>query len=290
MIVIKIKGGLGNQLFQYAYGRYLSLLLKKQLFLDIEELMDRSPKKDFVFRNFDLDLFELDSYKFFEGKAKESFLKKRLFYKTPIRINEEGFLYKDYFIPPSSSRIYLDGYWQSYKYFESIEDILRKELRFKHKLSGHQLSLKDKIQNTNSVCINFRRTDFATLPSAMLTHGLTPIEFYYNAIELIRQKVGSNIELFVFSDDIPWCKANFKHQITTHFIEHKLYKGERFSAYLELMSICQHFIIPNSTFAWWAAWLSENKNKIVIYPNIWFVDSNLQDQTIDLFPNTWIKL
>ena len=94
----------------------------------------------------------------------------------------------------------------------------------------------------------------------------------------------------MFSDDIEWCKEHFKVDETIHFVTHQEYKGDRFSAYLQLMTCCKHFIIPNSTFGWWAAWLASNENKIVITPELWFLDQTLQSQTHDLRPKDWITI
>ena len=164
------------------------------------------------------------------------------------------------------------------------------ELKFKNPLTENQSKLSEKIKITNSVCVNFRRTDFVTIPSAIQTHGVPPLEYYHKALELVKKNIGEEIEIFVFSDDIDWCKAHFKVDEPIHFVSHELYKGDRFSAYLQLMTLCKHFIIPNSTFGWWAAWLADNNDKLVVTPEQWFIDKNLQSQTQDLRPREWITI
>jgi hypothetical protein len=290
MIVIKLSGGLGNQMFQYAYGRALATEFHKELVLDTEFLLDRSKKENFVFREFDLDLFDLKPYQFFDESKRLQFYKKSWFKRPGIKVQEQTFSYSPLDIDIKKSNIYLDGYWQSFKYFSSIEASLRKEFTFLHSFTEEQINLSEKIKTTTSICINFRRTDFVSIPSAIETHGVTSLTYYYRAIETIKTKVGNDIQLFVFSDDIEWCKVHFKVIDPVFFVSHEQYKGERFSSYLQLMSQCKHFIIPNSTFGWWAAWLSQHQNKIIITPERWFKDEKLQSQTHDLRPNEWLKM
>ena len=290
MIVVKLMGGLGNQMFQYAFGRCLATRLKKQLVLDLDFLLDRSPKENFVFRDFDLDLFDLDNYKIFDKKLRKKFYKKSFFNKPPLLFNEKTFNCQDYSILLSSNKVYLDGYWQTFKYFKGIENDLLKEFKFKIHLTQEQFILQEEIKAKKSVCINFRRTDFVTIKSASETHGIPSMVYYQNALNYLEEKVGNDIHLYVFSDDIEWCKQNFITSIPTFFVGHEKYKGERFSSYLQLMKTCKHFIIPNSTFGWWAAWLGEYKDKVVITPENWFADNTLQSQTQDLRPESWICL
>jgi hypothetical protein len=290
MVVVKLMGGLGNQLFQYAFGRCLATQWNTELVLDVDFLLDRTERENFVFRDFDLDLFQLKSYHIFDNATKTKFYKKSIFKKPNIEITEKGFNFSKLSSNLKNRNVYLEGYWQSFKYFDEISFELRKELQFRNPLSEEQFNLSKKIKQTKSICINFRRTDFVTIPTAIQTHGIPSLDYYYKAIELIKENVGSDIEIFVFSDDIEWCKEQFHVKEITHFVSHALYKGERFSAYLQLMTFCKHFIIPNSTFGWWAAWLAKNEDKIVITPQKWFLDPVLQAQTQDLRPETWITI
>ena len=290
MIVVKLMGGLGNQLFQYANGRCLATQWNTELVLHLDFLLDRTERENFVFRDFDLDLFQLKPYKIFDSSIKEKFYRKSIFTKTFIEFKEQAFNFTklpNYF---KNRNLYLDGYWQSFKYFEEIATELRNELDFSLPLTDEQLKLSEKIKNNNSICVNFRRTDFVSIPSAIQTHGVPSLDYYYKAIELIKEKIGDEIEIFVFSDDIEWCREHFKVNDPTYFVSHHLYKGERFSAYLQLMTMCKHFVIPNSTFGWWAAWLARNENKLVITPEKWFLDQELQSQTQDLRLKDWITI
>lgn len=283
-------GGLGNQLFQYAFGRCLTAQWNTDLILDVDFLLDRTDRENFVFRDFDLDLFQLKPYRLFDDSTKNLFYKKSIFKKRIVEVKEEGFNFTEISSKYNYSNVYLNGYWQSFKYFYPIASELRNELQFSRSLTEEQSELSEKIKHCTSICVNFRRTDFVTIPSAIQTHGVPTLDYYYKALELVKNKVGNNIEIFVFSDDIEWCKEHFDVDETIHFVSHSLYKGERFSSYLQLMTFCKHFIIPNSTFGWWAAWLANNENKIVVTPEQWFVDKKLQSQTQDLIPENWIKI
>jgi hypothetical protein len=293
MIVVKLMGGLGNQMFQYAFGKSLAYKLRKELYLDLDFLLDRTKRDNFVYRDFDLDIFKLSDYKIFDSNSKKEFYKSSLFNfrKTrPIIYKEKGFAYDSEYLSLKSNKIYIEGYWQSYKYFESIKEEIKNDFSFKNSLTDIQLELSDKLNQTESVCINFRRTDFVSIPSAIKTHGVPTLDYYYKSLDFLQEKLSTELKLYVFSDDIEWCKSNFNPAQEIQFIDHENYKGDRFSSYLQLMSQCKHFIIPNSTFAWWGAWLSSNSNKVVITPDRWFADDDLQSQTNDLRPQNWITL
>ena len=298
MIVIKLMGGLGNQMFQYAFAKHLALKNKTDLKLDLHFLLDRSPREDFVFRDFDLDIFNIQSMDLvndyeldlFNERLYKSWIKriiKKIVKREICHLSETNFYYdKSYFL--RSKYIYVEGYFQTEKYFKKIEKILREEFTFKHSLSKFEVELKNKIVASNSVCINFRRTDFVDLKSSKDTHGFVGMEYYFQAIEIVVSKI-ENPHFYVFSDDIEWCENNFKIDFPVTFVSHD-YKGNKFSSYLQLMTKCKHFIIPNSTFAWWAAWLSKGTDKIVIAPKRWFKNEELQQQTFDLYPSDWILL
>lgn len=294
MIVVKLQGGLGNQMFQYAIGKTLSLYFNSPYYLDLSHLLDRTPTNDYVFRGYDLDLFNIDDIKFYNDDLKKRFWKKKWYHKLvsnqPVYYKENGFNFDENIFGVKRRNLYLDGYWQSFKYFENYKGIIRSQFKFKNDLNTLQQSLLDEISNSNSVCVNFRRTDYVELSSANQVHGVTPLEFYTNSLNLIKNKVNQKLKIFVFSDDIEWCKNNYSSKEEIYFVEHEGYKGERFSAYLELMSNCKFFVIPNSTFAWWAAWLSNVEGENIYVPFDWFKDKTLQSQTNDLIPKTWNRI
>jgi hypothetical protein len=179
----------------------------------------------------------------------------------------------------------IDGYWQSIKYFAEFESVIKSDFTFKSLVDD---SSDDKIQSmlndirmTNSVMLNIRRTDFLNTDF----HGVMGLEYINKSTELLESKI-DNPKYFIFSDDIEWCKENIN--LNNMVIVDHSYKGDRFSYYLQLMKECKNFIIPNSSFAWWSAWLSDSPNKIVIAPKKWLTDESID--TSDLIPSDWIRI
>lgn len=281
-------GGLGNQMFQYAFGKHLAIKHKTELLLDIHFLLDRQPRPDFVYRNFDLDIFNLNfktapkeisnKYSFLRNRIKKSFY--QLFPPKQLKLiteNPSGFD-EQYLTLPDN--VYLHGYWQNIKYFQDIAPIIREEFLFKEKISSYSQKLLEEIKETNSVCLNVRRADFLTSSN----HRTLENSYYRKAEDELLKKVKSP-QIYVFSDEVEWCVKNIKLKSQVKFIDHT-HKGDKFRDYLELMSSCKHFIIPNSSFAWWAAWLSANHKNIVIAPKIWLHNIGLKTKIIS--PSNWI--
>jgi hypothetical protein len=290
MIVSELMGGLGNQMFQYAIGKQLAIKNKTDLFLDTHFLLDRSPRKDFSYRNYDLSIFNI-APKFAPVEISKKYGLSRSRIKKYLQkiINPGNLQYiaqTDFnFVPDilnSPDNIYLSGYWQTEKYFKEIETILRADFSFKNAIGENTKELVKKINGCNAVCLHVRRGDFVTNP----THGTPGIDYYTSAEIIILQKI-TNPVFFIFSDEIDWCKENIHLSSDTHYVGDE-FTGEKCRDYFELMTLCKHFIIPNSSFGWWAAWLSNNNNKVVIAPRIWFKNSSWN--TIDLIPDTWIKI
>ena len=273
MIVSKLIGGLGNQMFQYSIGRYLSLKYNTSLKLDIKELLYRPKilRTDFVYRDYDLDIFNLNL-------EIGNFSNNNIIYESYFHFNPSVLSILDNHI---ESDIYLDGYWQSYKYFEQIFDIIKTDFIFKNKISGESEKLLYKIKESDSIMINIRRTDYLNTNY----HGVIGVDYVMKAIDIIKSQI-KNPQYFIFSNDIEWCRKNIKLNNMT--IVDNLHNGPKFSTYFQLMINCKHFIIPNSTFAWWSAWLSNNTNKIIIAPIKWFTNQSIN--TNDLIPDNWIRI
>ncbi len=290
MIVVELQGGLGNQMFQYALGRHLSLLHKAPLYLDTAFLMDRSPRENFTFRDFDLDIFNIEASiapkktakKYGQNKPVLNKITNRLFKPSPLEFIGE----KKFSFTPSvlelPSNVYLNGYWQSEKYFEAIAPIIRQDFTIKDPLPAAIVQLQTTMAHQNAVCLHVRRGDFVHVPM----HGTLGMEYYGKAAALIAEKVTDPI-FYIFSDDIEWCKKNIELAYPIVFIEEAL-AAEKARGHFSLMRHCKHFIIPNSSFAWWAAWLSDHPSKIVVAPKTWFHNSNFDTQ--DILPTNWITL
>ncbi len=293
MVIVKLMGGLGNQMFQYALARSLSLHHNVDFKMDSSFLLDRtSNSKDIVIRDYDLSIFNIvENFatleevqklkkKIFNNKRVDLLTKKVLSIKrTYVKEPHFHFFPEIFTLGPD---IYLDGYWQTEKYFLNYENTIRKDFTFKNPPGKNIPELLNKIKDCNAVCVNVRRGDFLVNSY----HGAISTDYYERGASIIREKIG-NLHFFIFSDDIKWCQQNLKFSDATTYVTHE-YAGEKFSDYLRSMIHCKHFIIPNSTFGWWAAWLNNNDDKIVIAPQTWF-GSGPKD-TQDIIPDNWIKI
>jgi len=293
MIVVKLMGGLGNQMFQYALGRHLAMKHRTELKLDATFLLDRSPRDDFVYRDYDLTVFGIDNILATREDLERfphithPFLYRHLLARIPHWsrhvCREKDFRFDPHVLEtPDDS--YFEGYWQNEQYFKEIEGIIRREFTVKEPADRE---LSDTIAESNAVCVNVRRGDYVTNPSSRKMHGFVGEEYYQRAIQSIIGRV-ADPAFFVFSDDIDWCREHLSLPQGATFVTHH-YAGKKFGAYLKLMTLCRHFIIPNSSFAWWAAWLCGNREKIVIAPSRWFQDPILNEQMKGSIPASWMS-
>ncbi|MEM1327109.1 MAG: alpha-1,2-fucosyltransferase [Bacteroidota bacterium] len=291
MIVVRLKGGMGNQLFQYAFGKRIAAQLGTEVQFDLSALLDRS-KKDMVFRNYDLDIFNVNptflqdaDYLNFIYKLKSSSVgrwQRRRAEKGKTYIKETQFhVMPELLTSPPDDALY-DGWWQSERYFEQVGEVLRNDLQFVDALLLESQQLNDQIQTTNAICLNVRRTDFLKTPDLNTTN----LDYFLKGARYIAERVESP-HFFVFSDDMDWCETNIRLEQPTTYVSHT-HKGRKFGNYLRLMSQCDHFIIPNSSFAWWAVWLSGGKDKMVVAPKHWFANSVYD--TSDLVKASWVRL
>lgn len=293
MIIVKISGGLGNQLFQYSFGRSLSIKLNTDLKFDIQTNYNYSffTKRDVALKHFNIDLNlatkkEIRKLKYFEN---EFFVRmeRKAVQKLPLlnrRYVVQNLFNNQKRIPNYKDNCYYDGYWQSENYFKSIEDIIRKDLEFKFQINQNNQTIFDDINSNESVSIHIRRGDYITIKANSKLFPVCSIEYYRRGINFFVNKFKNPI-YFVFSDDIDWAKDNFKGN-QFRFVDSNLDCPE---IDLFLMSRCRNNIIANSSFSWWGAWLNRNKEKIIIAPKNWY-NGKLNDSTIDLIPETWIRM
>jgi len=267
--------------------RSLSLKLQSELKTD-HSFFEEDTKGLHTKRHYELDIFNCIQTQASDEEIKiirKNDILSRLskfFSNNGITIfNEKSFSY-DPGINKLSGDVYLNGFWQSEKYFKDIREILLKEFSLKVKLSGAAESLKNKISSDEqSVSIHFRRGDYVHLASAIAHHGAKDLDYYSDAITSIKQFL-NDPSFYIFSDDINWVKENFK-------IENAPYvEGLKSHEDLELMKTCQHNITANSSFSWWGAWLNNNPEKKIIAPKQWFKDPSIN--TTDLIPASWLRV
>jgi len=245
MNVIRLRGGLGNQLFQYAFGQTM-----ENVAYDISWYKKGN-------REYLLDKFNLD-VKISDAINKEE-------------VREEGF---DLGVI-NKRDCNISGYWQSPLFFETQKEILKENIQVKETFYTEEfIDLKEEISNVNSVGVHVRRGDFLQSNA----HVVMPLKYYRSAIEIMESLIEDPI-FYMFSDDINWCKANFKG---VNFFHLKGYLD------FELLKTCKHKIIPNSTFGWWSAYLN---GETVICPQKWYKkNQELSVVRRQLLPKDWIKL
>ncbi|MFH1946892.1 MAG: alpha-1,2-fucosyltransferase [Candidatus Magasanikbacteria bacterium] len=283
MVIMKIKCGLGNQMFQYALGKRLALDWNSELKVDLSWF--NNIKVGDIPRELEMDSFNVMLNEATEAeidKAMPSFFA-RMIDKIRGRINRNHF-YRFYpQILKKKKNVYLDGYFQSYKYFESIRDILLDEFTLKQGYNQEVDKVKEEIEKAGqSVAVHVRRGDFATIRKGY--NGLCDLYYYEKALLEIKKKY-ADVKLFIFSDDIEWVKANIKLDSPMVFVSQPILKS---AEELWLMSLCKHQIIANSTFSWWSAWLNLYPYKIVVSPSRWLVVEDIK--TDNLLPSSWIKI
>jgi hypothetical protein len=259
-IIIRVKGGLGNQLYIYAFAIYLSSKIDGLILLETRTgfIRDRYKRK-YILNNFSVIFKESPWYLSLYYPLKHRLVTfSKFLYRNVTYINDVEF----YENPVSSLQkikdsgvTFLDGYWQDSSLLTECENIIKQVISLKFKIPDKIQNLTNYIQQNNSVAIHFRRVKYDTL---------LDIGYYLDAINKIKEQV-SNPVFFVFSDDINWCRQHFLTDCLIIFVDNG-YENE--IADFWLMSQCKHFIIANSTFSWWGAWLSGNIEKIIIAPKI----------------------
>lgn len=282
MIITRLVGGLGNQMFQYAIGRSLAIKNQTDLKLDLSEYnvyklhdygLDNFKIRAGVAKREEIDRLKTQRLRLKMGWLKKSHLKESALNKFSAKV----FGYK--------GDAYLDGYWQTEKYFKDIRRVILDEFTVLHEAEGVNKDMAEKIMGCEAVSLHIRRGDYVSNPEALKVHGLCSLEYYDEAIRKIAE-VADQPTFFVFSDDIDWASANLKIDYPVVFVGHND-SGKNYED-LRLMSKCRHNIIANSSFSWWGAWLNENKDKRVIAPMKWFNDQSRDSS--EIVPDEWLKL
>ncbi len=286
MIVVKIHQGLGNQFFQYALARKMSLKNKDNFKLDVSFYVASGldTPREYRLRHFNIieniatpeevrrlklpyGIFS-SMYRWFERHVLRVF---NIEFKPEV-LNKKG-------------DMYLDGLWQSEKYFSDIREVLLKELSLKNPLGVAAAFVADQIKKTASpVSLHVRRGDYVYNPITSRYLGTCSSVYYAEALNLLQKKVETPT-LFIFSDEIEWVKENMTFDMPVVFVSDlSIADYEE----LVLMSMCQHNIIANSTFSWWGAWLNQNPQKIVIAPQQW--QRKVQHRTKYIVPYSWTRI
>ncbi len=293
-IIVRIHGGLGNQLFQYALGRGVSSKLKTNLSLTWVPYEKDTWEYCLNYFNITSDDAKNSSLFGFVGMRKRQ-KKFNALYRLLKRIRLNDIIFPFYFVEKgfpfnsdlfSKNHSYIEGFWQTEKYFKHIEDDIRAEITLKNPLSSYSKNIMDEINNSNAISLHVRRGDYITRADAITFHGTCSPEYYKDAVGQIAKNI-SDPKFFLFSDDHEWVAENFKW-LPFPFTCVKNPSEKNYED-LILMASCKHHIIANSSFSWWGAWLNPRKDKIVIAPKKWFLNAPKND-TRDLIPEEWVKI
>lgn len=288
MVITKLYGGLGNQMFQYAIGRHLAWLNNTKLYLDCSFYQTDYLRK-YELSNFNIKASVLSDKKmtlmgindYYKVNKIEKFIYQNIYQKPLSKITESSISNYQDLLKVYETDIYLEGYWQTENYFKNISEIIKEDFILKIPDKKHFYNTLNIVNKSNSVSLHIRRGDYAYNPTVNNIHGLCSIEYYKSAMLILKEKK-IDPQIIVFSDDMAWCKENL------HSLSNKIYYVEDTHENYEdlyLMSRCQHNIIANSSFSWWAAWLNPNPNKIVIAPQKWF--KNEEKIENDRLPKEW---
>ena len=291
-VVVRIKGGIGNQLFCYAAARRLAYVSNAELVLDHRSGFAR----DYTYkRKYMLDSFQISARKVrkfelmwpFERFWLKflKFISRYKYFGNSSYIEQKGMNFDINLLHLNLlGNIYLDGYWQSEDYFKDIESIIRKDLIIKIPSDILNQSIAINISKFNSVAIHVRWFDD---PGNIESHNVK-IDYYNRSIKIIENKI-ENPQYFIFSDDPDAAKSKIELPENRYTIISHNKGDEHAYADLWLMSKCRYFITANSTFSWWAAWLSDFEDKLVITPEL-IVEGKTAWGFIGLIPKEWIKV
>ena len=285
MIVTKLQGGLGNQMFQYAAAYANS----DQIYLDLDFLHNHQTSSEtFTSRLYELSLFPNLLSETASRFHKNIFFSKSLFYRlirkftnASIIIQKENELV-DFNI--ENQYIYLDGYFQSELYFVNARERILHAFSFPELDHLNQRLMEDISSYENSVSIHIRRGDYLK-PEVIKYHGLLPVSYYHEALQIFQQQFG-NIKIFIFSDDPSFAKESFGH-----FSDVTVVEGNEKAAWkdMALMASCRHHIVANSSFSWWGAWLSTQKG-FKIAPKRWFNPDVVTFDINHIIPKNWLTI
>lgn len=278
MITVRMSGGLGNQMFQFAAGFSLSLRHRTALQLDAADLVKNT---GCTYREYGLGVFKLVTH---NRRDRSLGVTRKILDRLSLKLGslrrEKSMKFDPDFHQFKNDTV-LDGYWQSPTYFENCESQLRDAFSWKNALPKRWDSFMEEFQGCPIASIHFRRGDYASNPNAAAIHGgICDEEYYTVAIARLRQSV-PGIRFAVFSDEPDWVKSHRKDLEGEFFVRGNADSDAHVD--MRLMSMCNHHVIANSTFSWWGAWLNNSQEKRVIAPRRWFADG----RAIDILPKSW---
>lgn len=286
MIVARLMGGVGNQMFQYAAA--LALAERHAAVLKLDHTFLKGEQKGCTRREYALDRFAVsaepataEEIARFSGKGVGTLNRIGLLVRSRLGRISICREHEGCDILQAPDNVLLEGYWQSERYFQGVEQRLRKEFTYQLPFSPAHTELAEQLAVMNSVAVHVRRGDYLHSP----VHALCDIGYYQRSLQLIEQRVPDAVPVF-FSDDPVWTRQMFGSLKNALFVDSP--ETDDACADLALMSRCCHAVIANSSFSWWGAWLNSNPDKIVCAPARWFSGNDRDAQ--ELVPDEWVRL
>jgi len=292
MIITNVLGGLCNQMFQYAAGRALALTNDQSLLLDLSDFTGYRLHHGFeLSRVFSLVATKAEPSTTHELLGwRENYLARKILRRRQFSwLRGEKFVVEPHFnywpdIVNVNGDCYLYGYWQSERYFKAFEAVIRQDFIFREPLQEQNAELALDMATKQAVSLHIRRGDYVSDSKNHNIMNVCDLEYYRLAINYIASQVEQPV-FYLFSDDMDWVKQSLPMEFPCVYVEHN--SGAESYRDMQLMSLCRHHIIANSSFSWWGAWLNIKPEKIVIAPKRWFRNGN---EDSDLIPNEWIRL
>jgi hypothetical protein len=295
MIIGNVVGGLGNQMFQYACLRALGLDTAMPLAIVADTFVNYVGHNGLeIDRVFKLPIRQATRQELIEliGPWRtHPRMRRWLAHPTlswlagPNFIAEPSFSYWQGLKPAAQFGGYLHGYWQSARYFARHADIIRSDLAFKTDLCGVNRTLADRIGESASISVHVRRGDYVNNPKTLAVHGVCSLDYYLAALLRMTERY-PGAQVYAFSDDPEWVQEWLLPRFPEMtVVAHN--KGADSYIDMQLMSMCTHHIIANSSFSWWAAWLNPRLDKTVMAPKQWFAKNT---DTADLLPAAWERI
>lgn len=291
MVISHILGGIGNQMFQYAAGRTLSITNGQRFLIDLSDFSNYRLHQGFELNrvfNVMAESAEASIVHEMLGWRSNRFVKKVLRRPQFAWLRGNKFVVEPHFdywpeFCNLTEDCYLSGYWQSERYFKPYESVIRRDFTFREPLAGRNSDLALEIANTRSVSLHVRRGDYVSDPKTRKIMNVCSLEYYLKAISYITERIEHPV-LYVFSDDMAWVKQNLPMILPCVYVDHN--HGEESYRDMQLMSLCEHHVIANSSFSWWGAWLNPRQDKVVVAPQKWFISNDVKD----IFPAGWVCL
>ena len=291
MVTVLLSGGLGNQMFQYAAAKSLAIRLNTTLSVDLYTFLKKTQA---TVRPYELGIFNIEDVVETSSlkakavtKARPFIQKHRSFFQTfGVFTDTYAILYQPAF-EALTGDVIMSGYFQNESYFNNISELLWKDFSFKYPLTGKNKDIAGQVSENQSIAVHIRRGDYLN-KNSQSNFAILEKDYYENAINYISAHV-KNPEFYVFSEDFDWIKDNLNfEEFPVTFIDWN--KGKDSYIDMQLMSLCKHNIIANSSFSWWSAWLNNNEEKNIIAPKRWFVDEQKNELLDCFYPQGWMKI